>query len=134
MTNINPMSVSMLVDQNKKQTNYTIKARKPQIWIPNEYSKTCKLCSVAFTLTTRKHHCRKCCNIFCNSCTSERRNVNKQPNKRVCTECANEIDQIEHAIDQITVCIYLPVSFAQLYILRLVQFVHFSRCLHQYMS
>ena len=121
MKNVNLMSVSMLVDQkNKKQNHYTIKARKPNIWIPNEYSKMCKSCSVAFTIITRKHHCRQCCNIFCGNCTSTRRIVNKQPNKRVCAPCAVEIDQTEQNKILILICLHLPVSFAQLYTLRLV--------------
>jgi hypothetical protein len=120
VTNVNPMSVSMLVDQNKKQTNYTIKARKPNIWIPNEYSKACKSCSVAFTIITRKHHCRQCCHIFCNSCTSERRTVNNQPTKRVCDPCAVETDQTEQNKLLILACLHLPLSFSHLYSLRLV--------------
>lgn len=120
-TNVNPMSVSMLIDNNHgTQTNYTIKARKPSIWIPNEYAKTCKLCSVPFTLITRKHHCRNCGHVFCNSCTKERRTVNKLPNQRICTDCAVETDQIEHAVGQIIVSLHLPASFSQLYTLRLV--------------
>ena len=119
MANVNPMSVSMLIDKHGTQTNFTIKARKPSIWIPNEYAKTCKSCLVPFTLITRKHHCRHCGHVFCNSCTKERRTVNKLP-KRVCTDCAVEIDQIEHAAGQIIVSLHLPVSFSQLYTLRLV--------------
>tara|TARA_B110001452_G_scaffold221559_1_gene194148 strand:- start:31 stop:1899 length:1869 start_codon:yes stop_codon:yes gene_type:complete len=121
MTNVNPMSVSMLVDQkNKKQNHYTIQARKPNIWVPNEYSKMCKSCSVAFTIITRKHHCRQCCNIFCNSCTTERRLVNKQSKQRVCDHCAIEIDQTEQNKILILTCLHLPVSFAHFYVLRLV--------------
>jgi hypothetical protein len=119
-TNVNPMSVSMLIDKHGTQTNYTIKARKPSIWIPNEYAKTCKLCSVEFTLITRKHHCRNCGHVFCNSCTKERRTVNKLQNQRICTDCAVETDQIEHAVGQIIVSLHLPASFSQLYTLRLV--------------
>lgn len=120
MTNVNPMSVSMMIDKHGTQTNYTIKARKPSIWIPNEYAKTCKLCSVPFTLITRKHHCRNCGHVFCNSCTKERRTVNKLSNQRICTDCAVETDQIEHAVGQIIVSLHLPASFSQLYTLRLV--------------
>ena len=120
MTNENPMSVSMLIDKHGTQTNYTIQARKPNIWIPNEYSKKCKSCSVAFTLITRKHHCRQCCNIFCSVCTTARRMVNKQSKQRVCAPCAVEIDQTEQNEILILTCLHLPVSFAHLYILRLV--------------
>jgi hypothetical protein len=120
MTNENPMSVSMLIDKHGTQTNYTIQARKPNIWIPNEYSKKCKSCSVAFTIITRKHHCRQCCNIFCSVCTTARRIVNKQSKQRVCAPCAVEIDQTEQNEILILTCLHLPVSFAHLYVLRLV--------------
>jgi len=114
------MSVSMLIDkEDGTQTNYTIKARKPSIWIPSENVKTCKSCDVPFTLFTRKHHCRNCGHVFCNSCTTERRNINKQ-SKRVCTDCVVEIDQQEQNKILILTCLHLPVSFAHLYILRLV--------------
>jgi len=46
--------------------------------------------------------------------------VNKQSKQRVCAPCAVEIDQTEQNEILILTCLHLPVSFAHLYILRLV--------------
>ena len=115
----NPMSVSMMVDQNKKQSNYTIPARKPNLWVPNEHATNCKGCSTIFTIILRKHHCRKCGHIFCGNCTLERRKITRLY-QRVCIECAVEIDQNEDNKTFIITCLHLPLSFRQLYTLRLI--------------
>jgi hypothetical protein len=39
-------------------------------WIPDPIVRKCLTCSTNFGLFTRKHHCRKCGEIFCNNCCS----------------------------------------------------------------
>ena len=38
-------------------------------WMGDEYCKVCYDCGTAFTLLRRRHHCRLCGQVFCNSCT-----------------------------------------------------------------
>ncbi len=33
-------------------------------------SETCTQCKTMFSLFTRKHHCRRCFQIYCNSCSN----------------------------------------------------------------
>lgn len=38
-------------------------------WEPDELVPHCRLCLTSFTLTTRRHHCRACGQIFCGDCS-----------------------------------------------------------------
>ena len=38
------------------------------IWVKDEMQTHCKSCTVKFHIFLRKHHCRKCGEIFCNRC------------------------------------------------------------------
>lgn len=46
---------------------------KSKIWVDDEAVKGCTRCSKPFSVTTRKHHCRSCFNIFCADCSPLRR-------------------------------------------------------------
>ena len=37
-------------------------------WMPDKACKECSECSAKFSLFLRRHHCRICGRIFCNSC------------------------------------------------------------------
>jgi len=39
-------------------------------WVPDEYRTKCLACGKGFGTFTRKHHCRKCGQIFCSACMS----------------------------------------------------------------
>lgn len=49
----------------------------------------CQGCSSPFTLFNRKHHCRRCGGIFCNSCTQQRMVLRGQGDSpvRICDPC-----------------------------------------------
>ncbi|QDZ19720.1 zinc finger FYVE domain-containing protein [Chloropicon primus] len=56
-------------------------------------------CNASFSLTNRKHHCRKCGKVFCGKCTNRRLPLNPRSltvdfqngnDCRVCQECYNE--------------------------------------------
>ncbi|KAK2644279.1 hypothetical protein Ddye_019474 [Dipteronia dyeriana] len=49
----------------------------------------CQGCSSQFTFINRKHHCRRCGGIFCNSCTQQRMNLRGQGDSpvRICEPC-----------------------------------------------
>ena len=59
------------------------------VWIPDQRVTMCQLCSLDFSLTVRRHHCRACGKVVCSSCSA-----NKAPIKyrqyetvRVCYVC-----------------------------------------------
>ncbi|KNE55848.1 hypothetical protein AMAG_01717 [Allomyces macrogynus ATCC 38327] len=39
-------------------------------WRPDSEVSNCVACGVAFTLLERRHHCRKCGDVFCHACTA----------------------------------------------------------------
>ena len=47
---------------------------KSKIWVDDDAVKECTRCNKPFSVTTRKHHCRSCFNIFCSDCSPLRRN------------------------------------------------------------
>ncbi|TKY59379.1 Vacuolar protein sorting-associated protein 27 [Spatholobus suberectus] len=49
----------------------------------------CQGCSAQFTFINRKHHCRRCGGIFCNSCTQQRMVLRGQGDSpvRICEPC-----------------------------------------------
>ncbi len=60
-------------------------------WVPDEAAKACHKCKTTFGIVTRRHHCRVCGRIFCDTCSQVRA---KAPNYgypapvRMCSECA----------------------------------------------
>lgn len=59
-------------------------------WLQDRETTGCMLCRTAFTMTTRRHHCRKCGGIFCAKCSAKKITLLKlgfvQP-VRVCDSC-----------------------------------------------
>lgn len=52
----------------------------------------CYACRTKFTLTTRKHHCRRCGQLFCQRCSSKKSAIPKfgiEKDVRVCDNCYN---------------------------------------------
>ncbi|RWS17471.1 hypothetical protein B4U79_09026 [Dinothrombium tinctorium] len=71
---------------NSNRTNLLL----PPIWVPDELVSVCTMCSLQFTLIRRRHHCRNCGQIFCNSCANNFISLNHygfyKP-VRVCNVC-----------------------------------------------
>ncbi|KAJ5069294.1 faciogenital dysplasia protein [Anaeramoeba ignava] len=66
------------------------KSKLAPIWIPDKDKLYCQICDIYFTTFVRKHHCRVCGDIICNSCSKTRliiQEINSKP-VRVCDNCA----------------------------------------------
>ena len=63
-------------------------AMKDNQWLSDKDAAECQSCECAFSLSRRKHHCRHCGGIFCNSCSD---NTMPLPSSakpvRVCDAC-----------------------------------------------
>lgn len=62
---------------------------KAPIWIPDPRTTMCMICTCDFTLTWRRHHCRACGKVVCQSCSSNKHSLPylKNQSARVCDEC-----------------------------------------------
>eukprot|EP00760_Papus_ankaliazontas_P034107 PhM_4_TR697/c0_g1_i1/m.4513 len=56
-------------------------------WMRNSDAKTCCLCEKAFTVTRRRHHCRRCGAIYCSKCCPISVIHDKQ---RICLGCVKD--------------------------------------------
>merc|ERR1711974_312977 len=48
------------------------------LWVPDKDVSECHYCKLTFTLFRRKHHCRKCGNVYCNKCCQVRDNGQRE--------------------------------------------------------
>ena len=51
-----------------QELDYQWKPSAP-VWVSDGSVTNCRSCAALFTLTNRRHHCRKCGDIFCKSCS-----------------------------------------------------------------
>jgi GTPase SAR1 family protein len=62
-----------------------------EFWVKDEFVLTCDSCGVEFGMSTRKHHCRACGQIFCEACTQKRLELAElgygETPQRVCETC-----------------------------------------------
>ncbi|RUS86393.1 hypothetical protein EGW08_005843 [Elysia chlorotica] len=64
------------------------------VWVPDSEAKNCMHCSKSeFSMVNRRHHCRHCGIVACNSCTSKRWLLPEQSTKpiRVCLTCYQKL-------------------------------------------
>ena len=68
------------------------KAYRDAQWAPDKEASHCNLCEKEFSIARRRHHCRHCGNIFCNSCSD---NTMPLPSSarpvRVCDGCHTKL-------------------------------------------
>eukprot|EP01102_Stenamoeba_stenopodia_P020116 TRINITY_DN7742_c0_g1_i2.p1 TRINITY_DN7742_c0_g1~~TRINITY_DN7742_c0_g1_i2.p1 ORF type:complete len:641 (+),score=97.16 TRINITY_DN7742_c0_g1_i2:458-2380(+) len=72
---------------------YDPKSFQAPVWIPDNEVNKCMLCQVSFTTLRRRHHCRKCGQIVCASCSNLKAylpHISVDVPQRVCTKCAIE--------------------------------------------
>ncbi|XP_022052653.1 pleckstrin homology domain-containing family F member 1-like [Acanthochromis polyacanthus] len=62
-------------------------------WIPDRAAEKCMRCFSKFSATKRRHHCRKCGFLVCNSCSKERvviHHIHRTKRLRICSLCHTE--------------------------------------------
>ncbi|XP_039736191.1 RUN and FYVE domain-containing protein 1 isoform X2 [Pteropus medius] len=79
------LSQSKLKMEDIKEVN---KALKGHTWLKDDEATQCKQCEKEFSISRRKHHCRNCGHIFCNTCSSNELALPSYPKPvRVCDSC-----------------------------------------------
>ncbi|XP_051513958.1 RUN and FYVE domain-containing protein 1-like [Myxocyprinus asiaticus] len=79
------LSQSKLKMEDFKEVN---KALKGHAWLKDDEATKCKQCQKEFSISRRKHHCRNCGDIYCNSCSSNELALPSFPRPvRVCDVC-----------------------------------------------
>jgi len=66
---------------------------KEPLWVPDKEISHCGKCAAKFSFTNRKHHCRRCGNIFCNECCATKLLLPRMSfvdPVRVCLDCQPE--------------------------------------------
>jgi ankyrin repeat protein len=58
------------------------------MWMHDDTAENCVICSEPFTVTTRRHHCRRCGLLVCGACSTKRATAPEGP-IRVCDGCFN---------------------------------------------
>lgn len=80
------LSESKLKIEDIKEANKALQGG--QVWLKDKDASHCKLCEKEFSISRRKHHCRNCGEIFCNSCSDNELPLPASPKPvRVCDTC-----------------------------------------------
>lgn len=58
--------------QQHNQQRPTHQRKKSVPWVPDSLAERCYGCHAFFSLVLRRHHCRRCGNVFCDTCSSAR--------------------------------------------------------------
>lgn len=61
-----------------------------QHWMPDQLCKQCNSCEAPFTVFRRRHHCRRCGQVFCSSCSAYFVPYNNTT-QRVCQLCRDQL-------------------------------------------
>uniref|UniRef100_A0A674PRG4 RUN and FYVE domain containing 2 n=1 Tax=Takifugu rubripes TaxID=31033 RepID=A0A674PRG4_TAKRU len=80
------LSESKMKIEDIKEANKALQGG--QVWLKDKEASQCKLCEKEFSISRRKHHCRNCGEIFCNSCSDNELPLPASPKPvRVCDTC-----------------------------------------------
>ncbi|KAG0667931.1 1-phosphatidylinositol-3-phosphate 5-kinase [Maudiozyma exigua] len=87
---------------NRKDKQSSRNVLSKEYWMKDESSKECFTCGKPFTTFRRKHHCRICGQIFCNSCTLQisAEKFGYSGNMRVCHNCFEQANNYEDSSDE----------------------------------
>ncbi|NXH99996.1 FGD6 protein, partial [Pachycephala philippinensis] len=90
----NPSKSLEEADPEKQEEDSPLGSKAP-IWIPDTRATMCMICTSEFTLTWRRHHCRACGKIVCQTCSSNKHGLDYMKNQpaRVCDHCFRELQK-----------------------------------------
>lgn len=71
-------------------------------WIPDEAMEYCLLCSTSFTVMNRRHHCRYCGNLVCDSCSLHKAllpiEFGLRDPQRICNPCYEVLSPLQSSL------------------------------------
>ena len=81
------------IEYNALARKKSVATRRRRSWVSDKEAKTCTKCAVTFDWFVRKHHCRKCGDVYCGPCSGKQSVVAGCGAKpvRVCGECFEEL-------------------------------------------
>lgn len=57
------------------------------MWEKDKHRSSCRICNSQFTMVSRRHHCRLCGGLFCESCAPSNVTIGSETHDRVCNGC-----------------------------------------------
>jgi hypothetical protein len=81
--------VTLSQERHSKNTEASKQSIAP-LWMPDNTASTCQKCRGLFTVLNRRHHCRNCGAIVCDTCSKRRyklEHVDQRKQVRVCDAC-----------------------------------------------
>eukprot|EP01132_Coremiostelium_polycephalum_P002890 gene2890-3592_t len=90
---MSPNEILNAIEKNIPSDENESELRSKPLWLKDQMTKACMLCTSSFTMTRRRHHCRKCGKIFCNDCCPVQDFTQFIQGKkvRVCKTCYEEL-------------------------------------------
>uniref|UniRef100_A0AC34Q254 RUN and FYVE domain-containing protein 2 n=1 Tax=Panagrolaimus sp. JU765 TaxID=591449 RepID=A0AC34Q254_9BILA len=65
-------------------------------WVKDSDVSNCTSCNAEFSVTLRRHHCRRCGQIFCDPCSKKKVSLPSHANQvRVCSQCYNLLETLQ---------------------------------------
>ena len=140
------LSYSMYIDEGHKNINENIGStcqddqfkeinkRNIYSWVKDDAVNECYNCNTEFSIFNRRHHCRGCGRIFCNSCTSKRIELSKDigsfPKSPESNMIINILKSYSNAEKEVRVCDICYARISQLnelcYLIKLFELLNMN--------
>lgn len=98
----------------------SVRPRRPVYWVPDDTVNNCKRCKEIFGYLNRKHHCRSCGHIFCNTCSPyfsslpsflpKTLSEYSHGDARLCIDCFKKIEKTKGVRKLVLILSFLPLQ------------------------